>query len=286
MTKRNDIHTPTNAQYADYDFELAFYEGSNADARMAYGEQRKYKALVKAAREAGELFEAGHGGCDHCGALYMHGVLIRHTPTGQYLRIGHQCAERFFGGFKDARDAKRNIERRMRNIRKDREYQARTKLDRDAVLAVNPGLKACLALDHHIIADIAGRFERYGKISDKQIELVYKIARDVWTPERPPIPTAPVVEGKGVEVEGEVLSAKVRENDWGVEYKMLVRDDRGFKVWGTVPTSIIEAMDATAKIGSLKGSRVYFVANVKASDDDPTFGFAKRPRKAALLQAA
>lgn len=61
----------------------------------------------------------------------------------------------------------------------------------------------------------------------------------------------------------------------GSTYKMLVQDDRGFKVWGTVPGSI--AAD--------KGDEIKFVANVEASDDDPKFGFFKRPRKAVTLKS-
>lgn len=83
-------------------------------------------------------------------------------------------------------------------------------------------------------------------------------------------PCVPVVVGKGVTVEGEVLSTKTIDGDYGVTYKMLVLDERGFKVWSTIPSAIdVE-----------RGDRVRFVANVDVSHDDPCFGFASRPRKA------
>lgn len=83
---------------------------------------------------------------------------------------------------------------------------------------------------------------------------------------------APVVEGKQ-RITGAVKSTKVVENDYGSTLKMLVLDDRGFKVWGTMP----RALDVS------KGDRVAFNANVEASQDDETFGFFKRPTKPEQL---
>lgn len=72
--------------------------------------------------------------------------------------------------------------------------------------------------------------------------------------------------------------------------KMVVKDDRGFKLYGTVPQAIIDAgAESTICLGEerwdyedLKGQRVTFSATVQASDDDDKFGFFKRPTMAAL----
>lgn len=56
---------------------------------------------------------------------------------------------------------------------------------------------------------------------------------------------------------------------------MKVRDDRGFIVWGTVPSAFDH---------ELVGSKVKFSATVEASNDDPSFGFFKRSTQAALIQ--
>jgi hypothetical protein len=58
---------------------------------------------------------------------------------------------------------------------------------------------------------------------------------------------------------------------------MLVRDDRGFKVWGTVPSSLPNTD---------RGDKVTFTASVERSNNDETFGFFKRPSKATLIEAA
>lgn len=94
-----------------------------------------------------------------------------------------------------------------------------------------------------------------------------------------------IVPGKQV-ITGEVISAKWVSSEWGDSFKMLVKDERGFKVWGTVPEKII-----TGVVGSysqidgddMKGVKVTFTATVTASDDDPQFGFYKRPTKGAVI---
>tara|TARA_R110000803_G_C11803217_1_gene299711 strand:- start:45 stop:599 length:555 start_codon:yes stop_codon:yes gene_type:complete len=85
-----------------------------------------------------------------------------------------------------------------------------------------------------------------------------------------------VAEGKQL-IAGTILSTKQVEgygyNQWVL--KMLVQDDRGFKVWGTVPTSIYADAE--------KGTRVQFNASIQASNDDSKFGFFKRPTKAVTM---
>lgn len=88
--------------------------------------------------------------------------------------------------------------------------------------------------------------------------------------------STPVVEGRVV-ITGKVLSVKERFSAYGSVLKITVKDDRGFRVWGTLPRSI-GGQGCT-------GRRVTFHAIVEASDDDPAFGFFKRPTKAEILDA-
>lgn len=73
---------------------------------------------------------------------------------------------------------------------------------------------------------------------------------------------------------GDILSTKVQQNFYGSTLKMLVKDDHGYKVWGSVPASLEQPQ---------RGDRVTFFANLTPSDDDPKFGFFKRPTKAIYL---
>ena len=80
-------------------------------------------------------------------------------------------------------------------------------------------------------------------------------------------------EGRVV-ITGTVLAFKRQESMYGDVLKMLVQDDRGFRVWGSVPVSLDDAE---------RESRITFTATVTASDKDAKFGFFKRPAKAAVI---
>lgn len=92
-----------------------------------------------------------------------------------------------------------------------------------------------------------------------------------------------------VQVTGTILSVKLVDNGWGAysidkTWKMLVRDDSGFKVWGSIPKKLMEQTELylTRQIydnDALKGQRVSFTAALQPSEDDPKFGFFKRPTK-------
>ena len=73
-----------------------------------------------------------------------------------------------------------------------------------------------------------------------------------------------------VKISGIVLTTKWQESMYGSTLKMLVQDDRGFKVWGSVPSNLYDA----------KGRSVSFSAAIQPSEDDDKFGFFKRPTKA------
>ena len=85
-----------------------------------------------------------------------------------------------------------------------------------------------------------------------------------------------VIEGK-LTIEGEILTIKEECNMFGVALKMLIGDDRGFKVWGTMPRAIEDDDNCQ------RGSKVRFIATVQRSETDASFGFFKRPTKAEVL---
>jgi len=75
-------------------------------------------------------------------------------------------------------------------------------------------------------------------------------------------------------ITGTVLAFKWQSSHFGDVLKMLVQDDRGFRVWGSAPKSLDDAE---------RESRVTFTATVTASDKDAKFGFFKRPTKAEII---
>lgn len=84
----------------------------------------------------------------------------------------------------------------------------------------------------------------------------------------------PCPEGR-VTVTGRLLGWKTQETRYGTTCRCLVQDQRGFKVWGTLPRAWEEAE---------RGSPVTFSAELTPSRDDPKFGFFKRPTKARILE--
>lgn len=146
------------------------------------------------------------------------------------------------------------------------------------------------------LTDLADRIDHGQPLSIAQIDAVRRniarqAERDAKRAAEAALPTSPVVTGKGVEVVGEVVKVTSHDNGYQVRLVMTVRDDRGFKVWGTVPGSLGDTIHADYEhFGEGRwtgvGARVRFVANVEASDRDETFGFFKTPRRAEVLDLA
>lgn len=119
------------------------------------------------------------------------------------------------------------------------------------------------SIEEHLMGDIKRENLERAEVIEKQ-----RAARDAAHESGEDVPEGRVV------ITGECLTFKWQESLYGNVEKMLVQDDRGFRVWGSVPASLSEAE---------RGDRITFTATVTASDKDAKFGFFKRPTKAALL---
>lgn len=150
------------------------------------------------------------------------------------------------------------------------------------------------------LSSLASQYRRKGDLSDRQWNALRKShARQAeWDRKRAeeradasPIPAD--VAGERVRLSGEIVSAKYKDTAFGTVPKMVVKEDRGFRVWGTIPEDLVDAgfnlqhgaVDADPGIERLVGQRVSLVARVKVSDDDDSFGFYSRPSGAKLEEA-
>jgi hypothetical protein len=91
--------------------------------------------------------------------------------------------------------------------------------------------------------------------------------------------------GKGITIEGTILSVKDQPGYAynTVDWKMTVECD-GYRVWGSVPSSLIGNIITAGCYDALKGQRVRFVANVEPSrNGDASFAIYKRPKQAEKL---
>ena len=219
------------------------------------------------------------GQCGVCGAHFMMGEVWQHIDTLDMVHIGHDCVAKYgmAGVNWDA------IEDERRRYLEGRKTAVAREKARAEMFALYPGLEAAFAENHYIIKDIRARFERYGAISEKQIMLVLKIAREeqersakkaVYAAEaHVPAPTGCVT------VRGVVVTKKSHLTQYGATWKMTVKVETpagSWLCWGTVPKAISDVE---------RGQRVEFQARLEAGRE-PHFALFKRPTQARILEAA
>lgn len=181
------------------------------------------------------------------------------------------------------------------------EDQARAQATGEATGSpVPPAPKPARPYDE-FVNDVKGKFRRYGSLSEKQVACILRSKEREETFEQRKAEeaavlatVAPLEEGRR-EIEGEVLSTKWQDSDFGGSLKMLVKQDDGNKLWGSVPGNLADLTISHTELDEstggydviegieLKGARVKFTAAVERSRDDEHFGFFKRPTKAEVL---
>jgi hypothetical protein len=291
MTNRIDIHSPKNMVVTSYDFVGPFYQGT-----FGWNKSRTLREMTTIARDAlrdSGWTEGNHhtkGSCDHCGAHFHYGAVLRHTPTGDCIAIGGDCLDTITtqqgyaaqNGIKILKKAVADRRDRVKRIEKFNEYI----VEHDLTTEFGPDFHNAPEM-HYIVADIRSKLHRYSSISDPQIALVRKIylqdieraqrakelearkAADKLTEKPVPMTDARIT------IIGEVLAKKIVESVYGDTLKFLVKSDDGFKAWSTIPSSM-----GTVE----RGDRVSFVAKITPSNDDPCFGFCSRPSKGTVVQ--
>lgn len=235
----------------------------------------------------------GFGACTICGAHLRYVVLMELDATEELFVIGEDCAANL--NLAAAIGVKvTDLRAKAAANRENRKTADR----RDALLADDPELAAAFNLrdESEFIADVYAKAGDKRGLSDRQVEAVKRpaakmIAAKARRAAEALLPTVPVLTGR-VTVTGEIVGEKFTP---GYGYhsadvrKIVVRDDRGFKVYVTCPAAFDAQVswqeDGTSSlVEAVKvGERVSFVATVTASERDESFGFAKRPTKAVRL---
>lgn len=285
---RTDVHCERNLRPEDYEVFTYFYCGPQAhivQPDLPYLRE-KYEAK-------GVKIHSSMSTCDHCGSWYHEGVLIEHIPTGELLTVGWQCAEQRFDldnqtyARKTAQNVAKGLKAKAKKWVKIREFVRR---NRKAVRNMNAYRR-----DSEFVLSVRTQLIEKGDLSDKQIYAMERIGDTIqthiarkaeWAAQDAKAEDVPT--GK-VAISGTVISQKLQHSvGYDSTWKMLVRDDRGFKVWGSIPRKLMEEAeeewdrDERVNAPVLKGKRVSFNATVTPSDKDPKFGFFKRPTKASL----
>jgi hypothetical protein len=136
--------------------------------------------------------------------------------------------------------------------------------------------------------DMSHKIERYGSLSDNALAYAMKIM--TWLDEADQRLVArqaeaaakaaagiKVVPGRQV-LTGEITKIAWKSNDFGGAWKITVALENGTKVWGSLPS----ALEPEGDVQDLVGKTITMTATVEAGDDDPTFGFFKRPVKGSI----
>ena len=215
--------------------------------------------------------------CAHCGQRLKYGALLTNDSEKSLIVIGEDCLENRF----------RNVTafdfKQLREEAKEKAAATRSMERKNTALKENPGLAAGYESTNSFVQDVMRRFDRKGEITERQLAAVLKVIKQdagraerqtQWIEEAKDAEDAPV--GK-VTVTGEILSLKSQETQYGSTLKMVVKAKTGWKLWVTVPGSI---MGTDEKI---TGKTVTLTATVTPSDRDSKFAFGKRPTNAKLV---
>ena len=246
--------------------------GGQVDGERVYGTVSAMDCAAACMAAYGPSCECQCGGQNHSARWSKAGTMLASELQAYRDRVAREAGKR---------EARREGERR----------RARSAFE--AWRAEHPALAAMLARteDHGgFMLDMAWKVARSEPLSDRQTEVAERIAREITeraereTEDRAnarPVPT-----GKGVTVTGQVVSTRLDDSPYGYGCsvsKMLVKGD-GWKIWATIPGSIDDVnLTTPGNLGGLRGKVVRFTADVTVSKDDPSFGYAKRPRKAEIL---
>lgn len=314
MAKRTDLAAPTVIDPAAFVFVAGVYFGSQPgeDFDALLGEWLVEKDQHDPDQKAGWYSQkprvmtefpplntqgnfARKGTCDHCGARFDWGAVYQHT-SGGHIVVGNVCADKTM-------DVPSRLEldvRRMKSLIAARRETARNAAKAHAE-AVAGGFTWLYTSTHDnaTLTDIARKCLAWGGITERQLALVRRIhdgtpaewevkkaARETQRAAEEAAAQPVPVTVERVMVRGEIVSHKSQEGFMPGQMvtKILVKTDAGYKLWGTLPSSI--SHDG-AKVGDyeLRGKVVEFSAKIERSKDDTKFGFFSRPTKARVVPA-
>ena len=240
---------------------------------------------------------------------------FEHIPTGDIIRVGSKCAIMVGLGTREELEDRRAHERREMAIERGKHLNgnpARRQalgVATDAVMdwQETHGIEPFNATGSKLMtyaegvdtpwiiqfaADVLNRFNREAYLSDKQWKILCEFneryAKDrerienqetreqQWQREDEEAEEIPT-EGR-VHVKGEVIKVDEEEDTYsydGFRTVMTVKDERGFRIKGSVPSAIWNVQ---------KGDQVEFDARLKRSRPNPKYGFYSRPTKALIVK--
>ena len=287
MTKRNDIHSPSQIVPQDYQFVAFCPSGliskchDLGDALFIQEQRKLFEAHQK--QSGGLVASHQHGGsCHCCGASAIYRSIYFHAKSNTYVKIGWICAEKLsLSQDHGANQFKKQAKAARDNIAGKKKAQV---LLNDNKLQAAWDVYAapyCDKYEERTIRDIVQNVVKYGNISVKQVDfvgaLVEKIAKRaqieaVRAAQKAFAADAP--NGR-FQFSGEVIKTKWQSSQFGDVLKCLLKSESGYMAYGSVPSGLSEIKH---------GDKISFTARFERSKDDAKFAFFKRPTKAQLIK--
>jgi hypothetical protein len=273
---RTDVHRPSVIEPLDYEFVGVEYQRTDDIGELMMLAQQRERIWAHMKETGGVYSRHRHGGnCHVCGADCIYTALFYHPKTNTYIRTGFDCADKmdmgdeqlfraFRKGICDARKNKAGLNK-AQALLADRGLSRAWEiyeLESDPTEEEARKCKACnfrgcdecygrgyFPNAYQSLCSIVSNLVRYGGASDKQFDYLAKLIDQVdnWAQREAERKAKREAERAKAEdcptgrttVIGTVLSTRVDEGYYGrTTIKMLVKDDRGFKVWGSVPSAL------------------------------------------------
>ena len=226
--------------------------------------QGKEKNLEQAKAIESSIINTKTVRCDCCNHNIKRGCFFENIETDTLHFFGTDCSNSVMKYKYDVIGAKKQT---LATRRK------REKINKiNLILSENDGLQEALEVNHNIIRSIATNFyKKYFTISDKQIELVHKLAKEriIFETNAKEIP-----EGKVKDVEVTVTSLKiVNKEQWRSQYDKNVC----YKEHNMIIITHLDGWKAYGRLhGVIVGDKIKVSGTITKSDKDPYFGFIKR----------
>lgn len=274
---RADIHRPSSISPEQYMFLGIWYDPNAKDEvgglAMLVEEQEHIRRFMEKHRARFANHEHG-GTCMCCGAHALYLAAFWHEVSNEVILVGQDCAFKLDLGCESAF----NAARRMVSSAKDYATgKARAKVlltDRNLLRAWDIWeAKRGVDSDHSIVIDMVTKLINYGDLSDKQwqflLRLMYRIDHRAEYEAQKALEKSQAMDCPSgrVVITGTVLSVKKYDDFYGVRFKMLIKAEGGYTVFGTIPKGL--------EVRS--GDTVSIRATVTPSETDSKHGYFSRP---------
>ena len=262
MAVRTDIHRAASAEFDPTAYTcLGVYDLETDETPLEYRIGARLISLRESGYKPAELGERSGAVvsiCGHCGALLRYAALMIHEATKTFLTVGEQCLGHRF----DAGLTAEQFQALRKTASLNRERTNR-KAKIAAVLEAHPELAAAWDSTNGFIASVMGKLNRYGSLSDAQIDTVkLALIRDAEFAAKLEAQHAEDAKsefiaevGKRITLTAEVVATKLIEGFYGDKLFILLRSGNNIAV------TFYSGMDDYEK-----GETVTIKATVKAHE--------------------